>query len=369
MRTRPTHAGFTLIELLVVIAIIAILAAILFPVFARAREKARQTTCLNNQRQIATSLLLYAQDHEELLPAKQTVWGEIGLTKGVLICPTAGKKVANGYGYNSHISEMALGDIGAPASTVLVGDCDTPTNTMMSWLDLSRRHDKKYIVAFIDGHVESSTLARNLFVILPTDMMADLPGPTFSNGQTVGNWSFAITGGSSITMDATSGNPAPSLNVSHAGNQTDIAAYTFPTVPIPTLTECWAISGDLQFNTGGNSYGEFHAYDSSDKEIVKLMVGGYSLPTFYFHLNNAYHPYGSGTDATGTVIQTKVINKYRSFTITVARGKVLYEMGDIVYEVPVMSGSNWKNIKYFRINGGYPHGFTVRADNFRFGAY
>ena len=56
--------GFTLIELLVVIAIIAILAAILFPVFARAREKARQTTCANNQRQIAAAIHMYAQDHD-----------------------------------------------------------------------------------------------------------------------------------------------------------------------------------------------------------------------------------------------------------------------------------------------------------------
>jgi len=54
-----TH-GFTLIELLVVIAIIAILAAILFPVFSKAREKARQTQCINNQKQIATAVLMYA---------------------------------------------------------------------------------------------------------------------------------------------------------------------------------------------------------------------------------------------------------------------------------------------------------------------
>ncbi len=60
--------GFTLIELLVVIAIIAILAAILFPVFARAREKARQTSCLSNLKEIGLGILMYAQDYDEKLP-------------------------------------------------------------------------------------------------------------------------------------------------------------------------------------------------------------------------------------------------------------------------------------------------------------
>lgn len=56
------RGGFTLIALLVVIAIIAILAAILFPVFARAREKARQTSCLSNVKQLTLGCLMYAQD-------------------------------------------------------------------------------------------------------------------------------------------------------------------------------------------------------------------------------------------------------------------------------------------------------------------
>jgi len=61
--------GFTLIELLVVIAIIAILAAILFPVFARAREKARQSSCTSNMKQLGLAMLMYAQDYDEIFCA------------------------------------------------------------------------------------------------------------------------------------------------------------------------------------------------------------------------------------------------------------------------------------------------------------
>lgn len=63
-----TRRGFTLIELLVVIAIIAILAAILFPVFAQAREQARSVSCLSNQKQIGTSCMMYVQDYDETYP-------------------------------------------------------------------------------------------------------------------------------------------------------------------------------------------------------------------------------------------------------------------------------------------------------------
>lgn len=72
---RPQKRAFTLIELLVVIAIIAILAAILFPVFAQARAKARQTACLSNEKQIGNALMMYLQDYDEALPAPD--WGNV----------------------------------------------------------------------------------------------------------------------------------------------------------------------------------------------------------------------------------------------------------------------------------------------------
>src|ERR1051325_7448943 len=64
---RRTQSAFTLIELLVVIAIIAILSAILFPVFAQAREQARKTSCLSNEKQLGTAQMMYVQDYDELL--------------------------------------------------------------------------------------------------------------------------------------------------------------------------------------------------------------------------------------------------------------------------------------------------------------
>ncbi|MFW5867802.1 MAG: DUF1559 domain-containing protein [Armatimonadota bacterium] len=113
MSSRRT--GFTLIELLVVIAIIAILAAILFPVFARAREKARQTSCLSNVKQLALAAQMYSQDYDEMasgaLQYGGTWWGElyqpyIG-NEQVFICPSNHHPVRGqgfeklGYSYNA----------------------------------------------------------------------------------------------------------------------------------------------------------------------------------------------------------------------------------------------------------------------------
>jgi len=89
MSTTVSHRsrkGFTLIELLVVIAIIAILAAILFPVFQKVRENARKTSCLSNQKQIGLATVQYVQDSDETFPPSQ-VWnnGVAGTGVGTIV--------------------------------------------------------------------------------------------------------------------------------------------------------------------------------------------------------------------------------------------------------------------------------------------
>lgn len=150
--------GFTLIELLVVIAIIAILAAILFPVFARAREKARQTTCTSNQRQIAALISMYTQDHEETMPLTAEAWSSIECDPGVLVCPTAGKSLVNGYVYNANCSGASIGSFDDPSKLWVTADgrtISTPTevNIAEDSIDTELRHSGQVVVSYLDGHV------------------------------------------------------------------------------------------------------------------------------------------------------------------------------------------------------------------------
>jgi prepilin-type N-terminal cleavage/methylation domain-containing protein len=91
-----SRKAFTLIELLVVIAIIAILAAILFPVFARAREQARRTSCLSNMKQIGIALFMYAQDYDETLPKRRLCDGP---GTNFAVCSPTYEKRADGNAY------------------------------------------------------------------------------------------------------------------------------------------------------------------------------------------------------------------------------------------------------------------------------
>jgi prepilin-type N-terminal cleavage/methylation domain-containing protein/prepilin-type processing-associated H-X9-DG protein len=201
MFSRSNSKGFTLIELLVVIAIIAILAAILFPVFARAREKARATTCTSNQRQIAALVTMYAQDHEESLPSSATIWSDIKADPGVLICPTKGKNTTNGYGYIAAMDSKSIGDIPDASAQPITVDAaqisvDTwtlkPVPNIAYWTcDYDYRHSGKLIASYADGHVGTSSKLLGAF----PERLKPIYSENFETGNTYAN-STTITVGS-----------------------------------------------------------------------------------------------------------------------------------------------------------------------------
>ena len=167
--------GFTLIELLVVIAIIAVLAAILFPVFGAAREKARQTTCMNNERQIANGIAMWAQDNNEKFPIYNGWVDAAGSIGGkVYRCPSATQGVNNYFYFGSImnnggteglLSSLALGDVASPVATPVLADVlpssnsnyiDCGANTYLSLTNISsilaNRHGNSAMVVYVDGH-------------------------------------------------------------------------------------------------------------------------------------------------------------------------------------------------------------------------
>jgi len=199
-----TRRGFTLIELLVVIAIIAILAAILFPVFAKAREKARQSSCLSNVKQIGLGLMQYCQDYDEKLPygssayvnVHNCLWETMNpyiKNTQVLLCPSdslrnclslqagvAGYWGAEwatfqlSYGYNYSLEGQSLGGVQYPAETAVFDEAiqrpyfyQNPAIVLAnggvgmgggsagaSPLRMDNRHNDGMNLGFLDGHAK-----------------------------------------------------------------------------------------------------------------------------------------------------------------------------------------------------------------------
>ncbi|MGD8236999.1 MAG: DUF1559 domain-containing protein [Armatimonadota bacterium] len=184
---RRRAVGFTLIELLVVIAIIAILASILFPVFSRARAKARQAACISNSKQIVLAFKMYTEDFDEMLPLGQyaPVGGENGLyVQGELqwydtIFPyvrnselyrcTEMRRLRPGYGMNDAAVGASLGAFYDASIKILTADmlnAADPTTNLGEWAvgwnggDIVGgnvhvdRHNEGCVYGFLDGHVK-----------------------------------------------------------------------------------------------------------------------------------------------------------------------------------------------------------------------
>ena len=198
------RAGFTLIELLVVIAIIAVLAAMLLPALARAKESARVVRCLSNQRQIGLAVRLYADDNGDTFPRSQhsafangqlaweraiapqlgsstTAW--TNLLNGVYHCASSKLTTPLSYGLNVYLEVgpdddyagkpqtwHKLAQVLRPAATVIMAEPGTTADHIMAhfWITQmdaygevdARRHAQKSIYTFADGHSPLLPLAK-----------------------------------------------------------------------------------------------------------------------------------------------------------------------------------------------------------------
>jgi prepilin-type N-terminal cleavage/methylation domain-containing protein/prepilin-type processing-associated H-X9-DG protein len=280
MRSR---GGFTLIELLVVIAIIAILAAILFPVFAKAREKARQTTCMNNEKQIMTSILMSAQDHDETLPTVNTWNQELSDTYGVegkvWDCPTSsykGTEATPDYIYTCIVQNpgtgVVLGDITDPVSTMVLADFDAKSggkpyvdNTAATMIDLAStaksiiqyRHNSGAVAAYVDGHVSwlnsTSTGGYMLANWLPTTVTVPvLVGEVIRNYDS--NWSTANVFPDGGTIRALFGTYGLTNLYAH-GALTDYPSWVDSSISTLTPDGCSSWPGWNWKTSGGSNVG------------------------------------------------------------------------------------------------------------------
>ena len=287
-------AGFTLIELLVVIAIIALLAAILFPVFAKAREKSFQTTCINNQRQLATAIGMYLQDNDAMffpnpvtMPWCSAIKNFTG-SSALYSCPTqnnGASDAAPNYGFNSHLFGQPEGNLGQPSLTIMTIDQNvarTGSNYVVTYFtssEISNRHNNGTILSCVDGHIAYEQIPAGLDTRLAL-MSSNATRPAY------------VVGPPSPVIYGTIPGPITAVNYSGSNGQYGSAVYN----PMPagsyltnTATATSIPDYDFEFDmanyfSGNNCYIAVNFFDPGGAQN-NVYVGNGNGPTW----SNAYN--------------------------------------------------------------------------------
>jgi len=340
------------------------------PGFCPRGEKARQSTCSSNQRQIAAAIQMYVQDHEETLPGSATIWQDINVDSGVLVCPTAGKKYPNGYGYNRSVSGAAMGDIQDPMSKPLTADTKVSENLLVIPADPDYRHSNAIVMSYLDGHVGTTKDVVFFYAEGTDDIFAgfeNVSAPYVFPTTALYGWTRGIAEDSNHTIQwvSNAGKPsAPSLYVrSPGGNYSWITRDLGDHANVRQIT----ISGYLMCGVGsGNNEAWFQVKDNSDQVIAQIYrVGVTTVGAQRLQCNGVnLMPFGdAAADAAIRVFAGE--NVWVPFTMHIAGGKTYLTMNNKTWVQP-NTGGNEKNPKYFYIKAGGGHGGYARLDTVKF---
>ena len=284
-RNNAAQRGFTLIELLVVVAIIATLAAILLPAFAGARDKARMTSCMNNQRQIVAAFMMFAQDHAGVYPQPDTWMTDINMTPKILHCLSTSKTgpvLMSDYLVNNVVAGSTVTSFASSPTTTMVSTEGVHNASSSSFAyvfytsaDYVYRHNNltQRVDSFVDGHVAPATASTTManatgtFLVQPTHPVnGDTPtawcNSYFSND---GRAPYHLTDTAGLTGSATltTGSAIPTT-----GNWPNMG-----TVPGGNM---WLTNGDTSTGIGWVMFDLGQTYTITGFHLWNYNEGGYN---------------------------------------------------------------------------------------------
>ena len=287
--------------------------------------------------------MMYVQENDERMPGSD-FWSAIDVGGKILICPTAGKKIANAYGQNSSINNLGLGEITSPEDVFLTADALPEGGNIISVNDGDARHNKGLIASYVDGHVVLHTLAPKVFVYLTNSVVQGLPVGTSIYTPADGSFDengFKLTQNNGTALPITG---RPDLNWAKYENDT-LSIYAngdsntsraqlkldrlYP-AGLTEATSYWGFSANVDFSKSAENrsdqayFAPPHNLVGFSFEVCVLDVDGAEIVTLYIARGGDHEERGAKVAAIYNNETARPTNFRSGSDITAGKGQIMY---------------------------------------------
>lgn len=354
MPTPHAPRGFTLAELLVVIAIITILAAIFFPVFNNAKQAARRTQCVANQRQLGLLVIMAAGDNNDILPSSRQMHKEFLHQGKIMHCPADTSDMAMDYGYNPWVAGLPIQDLSDPSTVEIIADCANDSGVIFGWKDIALRHRDGAIYTFADGHVDFRKGLHSVAYGNNALMEKLTPVTRFDAAAT--GWSGLDTPTVNIYPDGGlhAGNyvEGPVANVAMDASGGDITYDMSRNFLSGSVIEAWTMSFYTKIDFTATRYNNWiYVEDPNAKVIMGTLLGNWQDQHQMWWNDKDMMPPVSWTDTNAVSEREEYLGEWHLFKVTVIGTETLCEWGErsentptdtnpIIVEQPILNALN-----------------------------